>query len=120
MRIPKNISLEKYIKDLIEADELWRFYKTNDWLELKRRILEDNNFECRTCKLLGKYTRAQCVHHVNHVKKNPSLALSRYYLSDGKKKENLIPLCNACHNKEHPEKQGSFKNKPRFTNIERW
>ena len=40
---------------------------------------------------------ADMVHHIKERTEYPELALTL---------ENLISLCNACHNKEHPEKGG--------------
>lgn len=40
------------------------------------------------------------VHHVKHVDEFPELAFAG---------ENLVSLCNACHNKQHPEKSNNQK-----------
>lgn len=119
MRIPKNITLETYIRQLIKDHRIIDFYKSDDWLELRADVLEEFHNECQECLKLGKVTKADCVHHVNEVRIKPSLALSRRYTDKhGIEQYNLIPLCNACHNMQHPEK-GSGK-KDRFTNKERW
>lgn len=121
MRIPKDITLVTYIRGLIQRNEIYKFYKTEDWLELKEEVLEELHGECQGCLIKGRYTMAECVHHVNHVKKRPDLALSKYYIDkEGKKQRNLLPLCNICHNQEHPEKFGNYYNKDKFTNEERW
>lgn len=123
------IKLEDYINTLIERNELWRFYKTKEWMSLKESVLKENNYECAECKRHGRITRydttpdgkrklISTVHHVQFVRKHPELALSRYYYYDGKRYDNLLPVCKACHNKLHPEKRhGKSKT---FTNIERW
>lgn len=121
MRVPTNISLAEYIKRLIQADKVERFYYTDDWKELRQDVLEYFHYECQECLKLGRYTRAECVHHVNEVKKKPELALSRYYIDRrGKQQYNLIPLCNECHNIAHPEKGLKNIKKERFTNEEKW
>lgn len=121
VRIPTDISLERYIRELVKKDEVWKFYKTDDWLELKEDVLEYYHYECQGCLKKGQYTRAECVHHVNHVRKKPSLALSRYYIDKkGQTQPNLLPLCNICHNLEHPEKFKNYYDKDKFTNEERW
>lgn len=123
--------LEKYIKSLIEKNELWRFYKTKEWIALRDKILEENHNECAICKSHGIIKRydiddkgtkhlIKTVHHVQHVRKHPALALSRHYYFEGKKKDNLIVVCKACHNNLHPEKRYRDNNKERFTNEERW
>ena len=120
MRIPKDISLAAYIKGLIVVGKIERFYHTEDWKELRERVLEDNHFECQECLKKGIYTMADCVHHVNEVKIRPDLALSRYYTdSKGNTQPNLVSLCNQCHNIVH-DKLGEWQNRDKFTNVERW
>lgn len=120
MRIPTDISLATWIRQLIADNRLILFYKTKDWIELKDEVMEENHFECQECLKHGKYTRADCVHHVNEVRKRPDLALSKYYTdSEGKKQKNLVPLCNKCHNIIH-DKLGNWQRKDKFTNEERW
>ncbi len=58
-------------------------------------IIKRDNYECQKCKEKVKYSKADCVHHIIHLKDNPYLALES---------SNLISLCNECHNLEHPEK----------------
>jgi hypothetical protein len=121
VRVPKHITLDAYIRQLIRDNNLTEFYKSEDWLELRADVLEELHNECQECLKLSpaRVTRADCVHHVNHVRDRPALALSRYYTDkDGKEQRQLVPLCNACHNMQHPEKGGGKKDK--FTNQERW
>ena len=117
--------LVKWIQELIAEDKLYKFYKSRQWLELRTRVLEEHHYECVKCRARGKITKAQTVHHINHVKDKPGLALSEHYTDEsGNKKRNLVPLCNACHNAEHPEKQykAYFTNKKKKNNEpeERW
>jgi len=120
MRIPKDIPLTKYIRELIRADKVEQFYYTEDWKELRAEVLEYFHNECQECLRKGNYTRADCVHHVNEVRHRPDLALSRYYVDGrGIRQYNLIPLCNVCHNLVH-DKLGEWQNKDKFTNKERW
>ena len=120
MRIPTDKSLSQYIKELIQANTMYKFYKTDEWIELKDEVLEECHHECQECIKHGRYTKADCVHHVNEVRVVPSLALSKYYIdSNGKKQRNLLPLCNQCHNKVH-DKLGQWQRKDKFTNDERW
>lgn len=119
MRIPLHIPLETYIRQLIRENKIIEFYKSDDWLELRADVLESFHNECQECLKLGKVTMAECVHHVNHVRRKPALALSRYYTDkDGNEQYNLVPLCNVCHNLQHPEKLSNKTDK--FTNKERW
>ena len=121
MRIPKDIPLAVYIKRLIAIDRVELFYFTEDWKELRQDVQEYFHYECQECLKKGKYTRADCVHHVNEVRNKPELALSRYYTDKrGKQQYNLITLCNECHNIAHPEKGLKNAKKERFINEERW
>ena len=122
-RIPDDISLESWIRQLIRENKIWVFYKTDDWLELRDEVLRDAHYECQHCLRRGKYTRAVMVHHVNEVRKRPAMALTKTYIDkEGRERRNLVPLCFACHEAEHDrfemsrEAQGIEK----FTNEERW
>jgi 5-methylcytosine-specific restriction endonuclease McrA len=120
LRIPKDISLATYIRRLIAADKIAVFYQTEDWKELRQNVLEFFYFECQECLKKGKYTKADCVHHVNEVKHRPDLALSRTFIDDhGQQQYQLVPLCNICHNQVH-DKLGEWQRKDKFTNEERW
>lgn len=120
MRIPTDISLATYIKQLEAAGELEQFYQTKEWKELRAEVLIDNHYECAECIKRGRYTRAVCVHHVNEVRNRPDLALSKYYTDqEGKQHKQLIPLCNTCHNEIH-DKLGKWQRKGKFINVERW
>lgn len=111
-------NLVTWINELIEEDKLWKFYKSKEFRNLKEEVLREQHYECQECKKLGKITKADTVHHVQHVRKHPELALSKYYTYQGKQYRNLIAVCKSCHNKLHPEKHQTKKDK--FTNEERW
>lgn len=94
---------------LIKKNNLIKFYRSKEWRKVRAEKLKQDNYECQSCKRRGKYSKAEVVHHIDHVKDNPRRALDLL---------NLESLCNVCHNKEHPEKLHS--NAPKFKNIERW
>lgn len=120
MRIPIDIPLATWIRQLIKRDKVEQFYFTDEWKELREEVLEDFHHECQECLKKGRYTRAICVHHVNEVRHKPELALSKYYTDkEGKKQINLLPLCNQCHNIVH-EKLAKHQKKNKFSNVERW
>lgn len=117
--LKNKIELADYIYYLIKTKEVFRFYKTPEWIALKKEVLKEQHYECQICKKKGKYAKADTVHHMQFVRKHPELALSKTYIDDnGVEQINLISICKACHNKKHPEKIKSAK--PKFTNIERW
>lgn len=126
--------IEQWIRELIEKDELWKFYKSRQWIRLKESVLKAAHYECQECRAQGKITRydidsegnkrlLSTVHHVMHVRDHPELALSRTYkdMETGEVKQNLIPVCKACHNKLHPEKRRQRqRHTDSFTSVERW
>lgn len=96
----------------IYSGQLMKFYKSKEWKALRLKALKRDNNECQACKRLGKYKRAQCVHHLKEVKVVPTLSLTL---------SNLECLCNACHNKEHDRHEAVMRDKgKRFMNEERW
>lgn len=77
------------------------FYKTVAWRNARRMALERDLYLCEECR--AAYQRreisapraATVVHHKKPTKEYPELALEL---------SNLQSLCDACHNKKHPEK----------------
>ena len=120
MRIPTHIPLEAWLRQLMKENRLALFYLTDEWKELREDVLRSCHYECQHCLAKGRYTKADCVHHHNEVRKRPELALSKFYTdSRGQRQANLIPLCNTCHNLVH-EKLKKWQQKDKFTNEERW
>lgn len=116
-----NNELAVWIRTLIAEGNIYKFYKSKEWMELRDAVLKDNHYECAHCLERGKYTRATMVHHVNEVRKRPDMALTREYKDkDGGTRNNLVPLCFACHEAEHDRLAGYRKQGERFTNKERW
>jgi len=72
-----------------------RFYKTTAWEKKRWEILERDNYECQVCKEEGGFAPATTVHHIIPLEQRPDLALDD---------DNLLSVCAACHNREHPEK----------------
>lgn len=127
----KKDELKKWIEELKAEGKLWKFYKSKEWIELKSEVLREHHYECYECKKQGKITRYDIddkgnktlictVHHIQYVRKNPALALSKTYEYQGKIYLNLVPVCKACHNKLHPEKNKRDKKQTGYTNQERW
>jgi len=93
------------------------FYVSKEWRKLRKEVLQEDKGECQQCKARGKYSKANTVHHVNHLKEHPRLALEKFYQDDeGNKKRNLISLCHGCHEEVH-----GYRQKPKEYLIEeRW
>lgn len=119
--------LEQYIKGLIIENKMYKFYKTDEWKQLRQQILLDNHNECVMCRQKGVITMADCVHHNKYVKKYPRLALSKYYINDkGERCLNLVPLCDKHHNEAHKRfsKDSNYNNmnnsNKKILNLEKW
>lgn len=77
------------------------FYRSPAWRRLRAQALERDHYICQDClarKQRGERLRprqASVVHHIQPVKERPDRMLDI---------DNLVSLCDACHNKRHPEK----------------
>lgn len=104
----------------VKNDELRRFYTSRTWRNLRADIFSADRNECQRCKARGKYSRAKVVHHVMHVRSHPELALSKHYFDEaGEVRRQLVSLCDACHEEEHPERLKQYAPKIPVT-VERW
>ncbi len=92
---------------LIDAGAQDRFYHWAVWERLRAEVLRMDHYECQLCKKRGKYSKAAVVHHVKHLKDRPDLALSIW---DGEQRQ-LISLCKACHEEQHPERVAKWQRK---------
>jgi len=88
----------------------WKaFYHSMDWRRKRKAILLRDHGACVLCRARGKYTPADTVHHIKHLKDCPELALTD---------DNLISLCAPCHEQQHPERNKAASRG--FLNAERW
>lgn len=71
-------------------------YDSATWKRVRDRILRRDGYQCQICKRYGRMRQATEVHHIKHVDEYPELALEP---------SNMISLCHACHNAQHPEKE---------------
>ena len=72
-----------------------RFYVTKAWKQIRLERLAKDNHLCRRCKKRGLLIPATMVHHIRPLEDYPELGLEL---------DNLISLCNTCH--EQVEKRG--------------
>lgn len=96
------------IPQLLKSGHIANFYSSKDFREKREDILNKYHYECQCClnKKPKRYSRANVVHHVKHIEDNPELCLEDFYIDEkGNKQIQLIPVCAACHNELHPEKQ---------------
>ena len=85
------VFLYRYMLDIEE------FYHNKKWKKLRAAILRRDKYQCQKCKRYGRIRPALTVHHIKHLDEYPELAYDP---------KNLVSLCAACHNEEHPEKGG--------------
>ncbi len=92
--------------------QLRAFYDSKEWKKLRDKIRERDNHECQWCKLEGKFSPVECIHHIKEVRSHWHLRLDP---------DNLIGLCNTCHEtKAHPEKQKNLRYGKREVPKEWW
>lgn len=106
---------------LVNAGREHEFYCSAAWHRKREEILRRDRHECQICKSRGRYTRAEIVHHVLHLKDRPDLALSDTYRDgDGVERRQLISVCRDCHETVcHPERMRKERKK-KFVTEERW
>ncbi|MFB7159558.1 HNH endonuclease [Lysinibacillus sp. NPDC056232] len=93
----------------INNNELMKFYKSREWMSLRKEALKRDNYECQLCKAAGRYHKAENVHHMKEVKTHPHLSLTL---------SNLQCLCIKCHNDVHDRLEITRATK--YMNDERW
>lgn len=108
------------IKKMIAKDDVHKFYNDYYWRKISHEIISEQHGECQICKSSGRYGKGVITHHVNHLRDNPELAYSRYYIAaDGSRKRNLIAVCKRCHEALHH--RGQYKKiNQRYKNEEQW
>ena len=87
------------------------FYHTSEWRHKRSEILRRDHYECVRCRdVHHRIKLASTVHHVQHLDEHPELALSD---------DNLVSLCESCHNEVHPEKFEAIERKEKYDD-EKW
>lgn len=84
------------------------FYHSKEWKRLRKAALARDNGMCVDCMdrmragIGIRPNRATMVHHVIPRSERPDLELVL---------ENLVSLCDQCHEKRHPERRSKKKRK---------
>ena len=97
------------------------FYIWAKWLHVRDEVLRMDHYECQRCKdKHHRYRAADTVHHINHFKDRPDLALEVWYIDPAthERKRNLISLCHDCHEEVH--ERGAAKPQEPALTEERW
>lgn len=76
-------------------EETEKFYTSAKWRRKQKAILRRDHYQCQLCKRYGRITEAKIVHHKLELAEYPELAFDD---------DNLVSVCQACHNKLHDEK----------------
>lgn len=112
------------LRRLIDAGQEARFYWWPEWADpdpargTRAAVLKMDNFECQICKARGRYSRGTIVHHVKHLRERPDLALSIFDPDTGERQ--LVTVCKACHEEEHPESLRRCEPSAEPITTERW
>lgn len=111
----------RWLCGLIEAGDVHPFYVSSEWRRISHEVKEMDRNECQLCKARGRYHRAELVHHVNHLRRAPALALDIWYTDgEGQRQRNLLSVCRDCHETVcHPERMRKATFRPPLT-AERW
>jgi 5-methylcytosine-specific restriction endonuclease McrA len=78
------------------------FYKGKKWRRKRENILRRDDYTCKECSRYGKTTLATTVHHIYPLETHLELGLTN---------ENLISLCNKCHEQMHNRFTNELTNK---------
>lgn len=92
----------RQLQALAAAGTSDRFYDWPEWERIRADVLRMDQWECQACKARHRYRKAELVHHVKHLKDRPDLALSAFDPATGERQ--LVSLCRACHEEQHPER----------------
>lgn len=91
----------RQLRELIAQGREWLFYSWPEWKSKRAEVMQLDRNECRRCRAKGRYRRGTIVHHVQHLRDRPDLALSVYDPDTGERQ--LLTVCKSCHEEEHPE-----------------
>ena len=104
------------LNGLIQHGKAGYFYDWPEWKAVRDDVLRMDNYECQLCKARGRHSKAIIVHHVNHLKDRPDLALSVW---DGQDRQ-LVSVCRKCHEELHPERAMQPRAGRKPVTQERW
>lgn len=69
------------------------FYNSPEWRKVREHVMYKYNGLCLWCYFTEKdITIANCIHHIIELKEDSTKSLTT---------NNLIPLCDSCHNRVH-------------------
>ncbi|TGA95623.1 HNH endonuclease [Sporolactobacillus shoreae] len=80
-----------------QRDEIDALYHTTRWTKCRHVVLIRDAYLCQECLRRGLVTPANTVHHRVPARDNLALFFDQ---------DNLEATCEACHNRDHPERSG--------------
>ena len=69
----KQDELKNWIEELIREGQLWKFYKSKEWIALKEEVLKENHYECAECRKTGRITRYDVDENGNKIIHHPQV-----------------------------------------------
>ena len=80
----------RYYDKHLRGERATAFYNSREWRATRTSVLSRDRKRCQHCLIEKKITRATMVHHIAELKKD---WIKRVDL------DNLVSLCDSCHNK---------------------
>ena len=80
----------RYYDEHIRDQKARDFYHSKEWQRVRQAALTRDKHLCKHCLRNNRITPADMVHHIIEIKRDWSRRLDL---------DNLISLCNSCHNK---------------------
>jgi len=108
----------RQLQEMLAAGTSDGFYGWPEWERVRSAVLAMDHWECQQCRERRRYRRAVLVHHVKHLKDRPDLALSVFDPCTGLRQ--LVSLCRACHEEQHPERMRRAAAPKDPVTAERW
>lgn len=82
----------KYYDTRIRDQQATEFYHSKEWEAVRRLVLARDHYLCQKCLKEKRLTPASMVHHIVELRDDWSKRLQA---------DNLVSLCQSCHNKVH-------------------
>lgn len=112
----------RQLQALLASGREAAFYDWPEWDRTRAQVLALDHWECVMCRQRGRFSPAVLVHHVQHLRDRPELALSIW--ADGpdglRGQRQLVSLCKRCHEEQHPEALSSRGAARQPVTVERW
>ena len=80
------------IYDATRDKKLVAFYNSKEWIVVRHMALVRDNYLCQVCLESDRLTPATMVHHIIGIRDDWEKRLDI---------DNLVSVCDACHNKLH-------------------